>query len=234
MSPGAIDEADMPPTLGWRAQEVAEELPALQLAVTQARIARSSSWRGGSPRAIKDRLRTLANRFNGARAVNLRREPLPAAYRVFFRQIGLDPDISPTPIEGAVMLRMMKGGIASQGLIDDVLLITLLDTCVPVWALDPETLDGPLGIRVSREGEPLGRRSGAPMLPAGRLVIADGSTAVALLFDELAPAHRAGPDSERAVLFTLQVAGVPWLHLEEALCMAARMLAMGGEEQPAG
>ena len=88
--------------------------------------------------------------------MSVRREPVPAAYRVFFRQIGLDPDVARTPIEAAVLERMLHGGFLSGGLLADVLLIALVDTGVPVWALDAEAVDGPLGIRASREGERLG------------------------------------------------------------------------------
>ena len=70
-----------------------------------------------------------------------------------------------------------------------MLLIALVDTGVPVWALDAESLDGPLGIRASREGERLGRSADAPPLPGGRLVVADASAALAVLFGELAPGH---------------------------------------------
>jgi DNA/RNA-binding domain of Phe-tRNA-synthetase-like protein len=213
------------PMAGWCEQEVAEELPQLRLAVSEAQIARSSLAR--SPRPIKERLRLLANGFNGARAINLRGEPIPAAYRVFFRHIGLDPDVVPTPIEQAVRFRIMKGGIASQGLVDDVLLIALLDTGVAVWAVDPSSLDGPLGIRLSREGEPLGRSSEAFQISAGRLVIADSSHAIALLFGELAPGHRVERGCAQATLFAIAVAGVPWLHVEEALWTAQTLL-----EQP--
>ena len=86
-------------------------------------------------------------------AVGLRREPVPSAYRVFFRHIGIDPDIERTPIEAAVLERMLRGGFPTGGLLEDVLLIALLDTGVPVWALDTATLDGPLGVRTSGEGE---------------------------------------------------------------------------------
>ena len=56
----------------------------------------------------------LSNRCRGARAVTLRREPVPAAYRVFFRHIGLDPDVVRTPIEAAVLERMLHGGFLSR------------------------------------------------------------------------------------------------------------------------
>jgi hypothetical protein len=86
-----------------------------------------------------------------------------------------------------------------------------------VWAVDSETVDGPLGIRSSSEGEPLGRSPDAPLLPAGRLVVADASAALATLFGDLAPGHEAGADTRRLTLFAIQVAGVPSLYVEEAL-----------------
>ncbi len=79
-----------------------------------------------------------------------------------------------------------------------MLLIALLDTGVPVWALDSASLDGPLGIRASAEGEPLGRSRQAPALPADRLVVADSSAALAVLFGELAPGHEAARARPRA------------------------------------
>ncbi len=203
--------------LGWRARELEQDLPELRLMIVQARVARPGSLTARSPSGIEDRLRELSNRFRGARAVTVRREPVPAAYRVFFRQIGLDPDVVRTPIEAAALERMMRGGFLSGGMLQDVLLIALVDTGVPVWALDAEAVNGPLGIRASSEGEPLGRTAGAPPLPAGRLVVADASTALAPLFGELAPGHRAKSDTSRLTLFAIQVAGVPSLYVEEAL-----------------
>jgi DNA/RNA-binding domain of Phe-tRNA-synthetase-like protein len=189
----------------------------LRLVVGQARVGRSGSVVAGSPAGIEDRLHELSNRFRGARAVGVRREPVPAAYRVFFRQIGLDPDVVHTPIEAAALERMLRGGFLSGGLLEDVLLIALVDTGVPVWALDSEAVDGPLGIRASSKSEPLGRSAGAPRLPADRLVVADASAALAVLFGELAPGHEAGAGTRRLTLFAIQVAGVPSLYVEEAL-----------------
>jgi hypothetical protein len=208
---------------GWRAREVEQELPGLRLVVGQTRVGRSGSVIAGSPPGVEGRLHELSNRFRGARAVGMRREPVPAAYRVFFRQIGLDPDVVHTPIEAAALERMLRGGFLSAGLLEDVLLIALVDTGVAVWALDSEAVDGPLGIRSSSEGEPLGRSVAAPQLPAGRLVVADASAALAILFGELAPGHQAGAGTRRLTLFAIQVAGVPSLYVEEALwtCRAA-------------
>jgi DNA/RNA-binding domain of Phe-tRNA-synthetase-like protein len=211
------------PTVGWCAREVEEELPGLCVLVADALHTRRQSLTGGSPPEIHQRLRELSDRMRGARAVGIRREPVPAAYRVFFRHIGLEPDVVRTPIEAAVMERMLSGGFLSGGLLEDVLMIALVDTGVPVWALDADTVEGTLGIRTSREGERLGHGADAPPLPTGHLVVADSETAHAILFGELAPAHRPRPDTRRVTLFAVQVPGVPTLYAAEALwtCRAA-------------
>lgn len=205
------------PVLGWRSPELEAELPGLQLMVAEVDVGRGGSLTGRSPHDIQARLRELSSRFRGARAVSLRSEPVPAAYRVFYRHIGLDPDVTRTPIEQAVLERMLRGGFLSAGLLDDVLLIGLLDTGVPVWALDSESLDGPLGLRPTREGEHLGRSPSAQPLPSGRLVVADASGALAVLFGDVAPAHRPNSRSGRLTLFAVQVGGVPGLYVEESL-----------------
>jgi DNA/RNA-binding domain of Phe-tRNA-synthetase-like protein len=208
------------PAFGWCAREVEQELPELRVMLVEAQLLRTGAARSDSPREVRERLRELSNRFRGARAVNVRREPVPAAYRAFFPQIGLDPDIVRTPIEAAVLERMLRGGFLSGGLLRDALLIALIDTGVAVWALDAEAVDGPLGIRPTREGERLGRSAVAPAMVAGRLVIADASSALAILFGRLGPGHEPGARTRRLTLFALQVAGVPTLYLEEALWSA--------------
>jgi DNA/RNA-binding domain of Phe-tRNA-synthetase-like protein len=213
--------------VGWCAREVQEELPGLRVLSCAVTVRRRGRLTGDSPPDIEARLREMSSRVRGARAVSLRREPVPAAYRVFFRQIGMDPDVERTPIEAAVLERMLRGGFPSGGLLDDVLLIALLDTGVPVWALHAESLDGPLGIRTSIDGEPLGRRGDPPPLPHGRLVVADASAALAVLFGDVAPGHLAGPRSGELVLFAVQVAGVPTLYAEESLWSARAALEHG-------
>ncbi len=154
------------PTLGWRASEIEEELPTLQLLIGEASTAGTRSLTAGSPSAVKERLRELSNRFRGARAVAIRREPVPAAYRVFFRHIGLDPDVVRTPIEAAVLERMLRGGFLTSGLLEDVLLIALLDTGVPVWALDADRSTVSLAFapaaKPSRSGDRLAPRCCRP------------------------------------------------------------------------
>jgi DNA/RNA-binding domain of Phe-tRNA-synthetase-like protein len=211
------------PAPGWCAREVEEELPGLRLLCADVTVKRRGSLAGSSPPDVERRLKELSNRFRGATAVAVRREPVPSAYRVFYRHIGLDPEVVRTPLEAAVFARMMKGGFLSRGLLEDVLLVALLDTGVPVWALDAASVRGPLGIRASEDGERLGRGTGAPPLPAGRLVVADSSAPLAVLFGELAREHAPRARSDRLALFAVQVAGVPELYAEEALwsCRAA-------------
>ena len=150
---------------------------------------------------------------------------MPAAYRVFFRHIGLDPDVERTPIEAAVLERMIRGGFPTGGLLADVLLIALIDTGVPVWALDSETLDGPLGIRTSGEGERLGAR------PRRRRCCRRGGwswptprTRSRCCSASSRRATRRARDTRALTLFAVQVAGVPTLYAEEALWSAASAL----------
>jgi DNA/RNA-binding domain of Phe-tRNA-synthetase-like protein len=220
VDPGPSARESIP---GWCAREVEEELPGLRLLVGEAAHTRAQALTGDSPPEVRRRLRELSNRFRGARAVGVRREPVPGAYRVFYRQIGLDPDAVRTPIEAAVMERMLFGGFITASLLEDALTIALLDTGVPVYALDAASVDGELGIRASTEGEPLGRSPDAPLLPAGRLVVADSSSALAVLFGEVAPGHAPYARTLRVTLFAVQVAGVPTLYAEESLwtCRAA-------------
>ncbi|HTZ88654.1 MAG TPA: hypothetical protein VMB05_18475 [Solirubrobacteraceae bacterium] len=209
---------------GWCAREVEAELPGLRLLATEVEVRRRGSLTGAAPRDVLGRLQEKSNRFRGANAIAVRREPVPSAYRVFFRHIGLDPEVVRTPLEAAVFDRMMRGGFLSTGLLDDVLLIALLDTGVPVWALDAERVRGPLGIRASVRAERLGRSEDSSELPEGRLVVADSSTPLAVLFGELAPAHAPVGETPRLALFAVQVSGVPELYAEEALWSARAAL----------
>ena len=212
------------PSAGWLAREIEQELPGLRLLYTEVEVARPQPLTGDSPPDVEERLRGLSNRVRGARAIGIRREPIPAAYRVFFRQVGIDPDRQRTPIEAAVLERMLRGGFLTGGMLDDILLISLLDTGVPVWALDSELLDGPLGIRTSTEGERLGRSGDPPLLPAGRLVVADASGPLAVLFGDRAPGHEPRAKTARLTLYSVLVPGVPDLYAEEALWSSASAL----------
>jgi DNA/RNA-binding domain of Phe-tRNA-synthetase-like protein len=187
------------------------EFPGLGLAWMTAERGRRSS-----PRALRQRLRALSNRIHGASVVTMRTQPIPHAYRSFFRQIGLDPDASRIPSEEAAVMRLLQGGFESRGLLSDALLIALLETGVPVWALDADRVGpGGLGIRTTVEGDRFG--SVQQPLAAERLVVADAERVHALLFGAVAPGHGVEARTQRIALFAVGVAGVPAIHVEEAL-----------------
>ena len=205
-----IDAAE--PAPGWVADEIRDEFPELQLFSVSVRASSGRSSPG-----VKHRLRGLSDRFRGSHAVTMRQAPVPWAYRVFYRHIGLDPDADRTPVEAAALQRLLAGAFKSRNLLDDALTISLVETGVPIWAFDAETVEGDLGLRVAEDGERLGRDPAAPPLGAGRLVVADGRSPLAILFGDLAPGHGVTPHTTRMTLFTIQVAGVPTIHVEEAL-----------------
>jgi DNA/RNA-binding domain of Phe-tRNA-synthetase-like protein len=173
---------------------------------------------GRSPQSVRMRLRQASDRFTGAKAVALRQQPIPWAYRVFFRHVGIDPDERRTPIEAIALERMRAGGFQSQNLVDDALLLATLETGVPVLAFDAAAVEGDLGLRVSPGGEEL---AGGIPLSAGQVVVADGVRALAVLFGEVGEGCAVQRDSERMVLAAVRVKGVPEVSVEEALWVAA-------------
>lgn len=205
---------------GWIDHAVAAEFPELRLRWMQARAPAERR----SPEELRARLRALSGRFSGPQAIALRREPIPHAYRVFFRAIGLDPDTTRTPIEAVVVERLFQGGFLTRGHLEDALRIALVETSIPLWAVDAAGLDGPLGVRLARPGEQLGSGPYAGDLPPGRLVVADAGTPVAVLFGDLALRARPTAATRELRIFTVQVAGVPEIHVEEALWLCAEAL----------
>jgi DNA/RNA-binding domain of Phe-tRNA-synthetase-like protein len=179
---------------------------------------------GRSPRPLRRRLRELSNRVRGPQALLMRQQAVPQAYRVFFRHIGLDPDRDRPPGEAAVLDRLLAGEFRSRNLVDDTLLLALLETGVPVWALDAAGVTGAPGLRLSREGERLGRGEDALPVAAGRIVVADEAGPLGLLFEPPGPGAGVRRSTERAVLFAVRVAGVPAIHVEEALWTCADLL----------
>ena len=206
--------------IGWVDDEVAAEFPELCLRFLELPAVTSRS-----PQSVRDRLAHLSNRFRGAQAIAMRQDPVPWAYRVFYRHVGLDPDVDRTPIEAAVLRRLMEGAFKSRNLLDDALTLSLVETGVPIWALDAERCDGPPGIRAAEAGELLGSQPDAPALPRGRLVVADRSRPLAVLFGDIAPGHGVTSRSRRMLLFSVQVAGVPELHVEQAIWECVEVLA---------
>jgi DNA/RNA-binding domain of Phe-tRNA-synthetase-like protein len=208
------------PEAGFIAPELREEFPGLSL--LYAVITRGS---GRSPRELRQRLRELSDRFSGAQAINLRHQPIPWAYRVFYRHIGLDPDEQRTPIEGLALERMKHGGFRSRSLLDDALTIAIVESGVALRAFDADRLTEPPGIRASAPGERLEGRPGE--LPPGTLVIADAQRPLALLFGALAAGRGVGPRTSRTLIGAVGVGGVPDIAITEALWVAAEIVERG-------
>jgi DNA/RNA-binding domain of Phe-tRNA-synthetase-like protein len=202
---------------GWVAAELREEFPALSLSYV---LCERGSGRSGPD--VKQRLRTLSDRFSGPQAINLRHQPIPWAYRVFFRHIGLDPDEQPTPVEALALERMKRGGFRSVSLLDDALTIATIESGVALRAFDADRVSGPPGIRPSKPGDALEGRPGE--LPEGTLVIADSERPISLLFGALASRRGVGPRTSRTLICALGVEGVPAIAIEEALWIAAEVL----------
>jgi DNA/RNA-binding domain of Phe-tRNA-synthetase-like protein len=208
---------DAIPEAGWIGPELREELPGL--ALRYLLVARGS---GRTPRSVKERLAQMSNRFSGPQAVNLRHRPIPWAYRVFFRHIGLDPDEQPTPVEAVALERIKRGGFVSQNLLDDALTIAIIESGVALRAFDADRAEGRLGIRQTEPGEELEGRPGA--LPTGTLVIADEARPLALLFGATSAGRGVDPRTKRTLLCAVQVKGVPDIAVEEAIWLAADVL----------
>ena len=116
---------------------------------------------------VKQRLRLLADRYTGAKVIHMRQDAVPWAYRVFSRQVGIDPDSDRTPVEALAVERLRHGGLKSENLVDDALTIAIAETGVPVFVLDAAKVEGELGLRLARAGRAAGRAAPAVGAPAG-------------------------------------------------------------------
>lgn len=178
---------------------------------------------GKSPPAVRERLKQMSNRFTGPKAVQLRQEPIPWAYRVFFRQVGIDPDDRRTPVEQLALDRMKWGGFRSHNLLDDAVAIATVETGVPILAFDADRISGGLALRLSRDGELMGAE-GRP-LSANQIVVADDERPVAVLFADIDPERGVTTKTTRMLLAAIQVTGVPDISVEECLWTAAEIVA---------
>lgn len=214
------DDAELVAAPGFLEDRVKEEFPGLSLLwLTVAGSVRDS------PREVKRRLRELSSRYRGAVVVAMRTQAIPHAYRALFRQLGLDPDVTRIPSEQAAVERLLHGGFVSRNLVDDARLIALVETGVPVWALDAERVDaGGLGIRVAGDGERFGGYPEAPEIEPGTVVVADAAAVHAPLFGEVASEAQPTVTSRHLTLFSVGAPGVPAIHLEEALWIAVEVL----------
>jgi DNA/RNA-binding domain of Phe-tRNA-synthetase-like protein len=193
------------------------EFPGLSLATVEV-----DARPGRSPEPVRRRLRDLSDRLFGAEAIRLRGRPIPWAYRVFFRQIGLDPDRDRTPVEQLVLDRLQDGGFRSRGLPADALTIATVETGVALRAFDADRLVGELCIRDAAPGESLPGRTSE--LAGGTLTIADEAGPVGLLFGATAAGREVDRDSRRVAVAAIGVGAVPMIAVEEALWIVASAL----------
>lgn len=202
---------------GWIEVELAEEFPELGLDFVHVQ-----AHSGRSPFTVRERLRELSDRFTGSKVVHMRQDPVPWAYRVFFRQVGVDPDSDRTPVERIAVERLERGGLRSQNLLDDALVVATVETGVPVIAFDADEVGEHLGLRLSQKGEALD--GGGRPLSARQIVVADEDRPLSVLFGEIAEERGVTRRTSRMVLVGLRVKGVPAISVEEALWTASDLL----------
>ena len=205
---------DIAPEQGWVAPHVAAEFPGLGIAWIEI-----EGREGASPEPVRRRLRGLSDRFYGSHAIHMRERPIPWAYRVFFRQIGLDPDQTRTPVEQLALDRLHDGAYVTHGMPADALTIATVETGVALRAFDAERLDGRLCIRDSAPGESLPGK--AAELAHGTLIVADERTPLEPIFGGSSPDHGVGARTSRVAIAAVQVKGVPQVAVDEALWIAS-------------
>ena len=206
------------PQQGWVAPHIAAEFPGLGIAWVELR-----SKQGHSPEPVRRRLRDLSDRFYGSHAIHMRERPIPWAYRVFFRQIGLDPDHTRTPVEQLALDRLHDGAFVSRGMPADALTIATVETGVALRVFDTARVQGELCIRDSAPGEGL---PGKPTkLAQGTLTIADGRGPLALLFGGPRADRALDSDATRIAIVAVQVKGVPQAAVDEALWIVSAAIA---------
>ena len=201
---------------GWVDAELAEEFPELGL-----RFMHVDAQPRRTPKVVHERLRQLSTRYTGGKVIHMRQDAVPWAYRVFSRQIGIDPDTDRTPVEAIAVERLRHGGLKSENLVDDALTIAIAETGVPVFALDSDKVIGELGLRLARRGEQL---EGVRPLLERQLVVADDARPVAMVLGDVSHAAGVTRSTERMTLCALRVKGVPPIAVEEALWTAAETL----------
>jgi DNA/RNA-binding domain of Phe-tRNA-synthetase-like protein len=206
---------------GWIDPEVAAEFPDLELVQLTLPVGT-----GPSAPEIRERLRYLSRRMAGAEAVAFRTRPIPQAYRVLFRHLGMDPDEHRPPAEAVVVDRLIAGEYRADNLLDDAITIAVAETGVPVWGLDEDKLSGSLGLRPARARETVGTAEYANEVPGGRLVIADDAGTVGVLFGKLATSHLVTKQTRATRLFAIRAPTVPEIHLEEALHICSECLTL--------
>jgi hypothetical protein len=180
---------------------ISAELPGIGIAFCSLTISGDPLRR--SPPELRTRLRALSDRHRGAQAIVLRSRPIPHAYRVLFRHLGLEPDVRRIPVEELVLGRLLAGAFESRGLLADALTTATIETEVGVWALEGEHEP-----RLAQDG--------------GAIVVATERGPVAELFSlPDAPVTRA---ARTLTLYAILAPGVPHIAVDEALWIAAELV----------
>lgn len=211
------DQWEAAPEPGWVEEELAEEFPALKI-VTSTIEAKT----GKSPQVLRDQLNELSDRISGPNAVNVRHQPIPWAYRVFFRHIGLDPDKIRTPIEQLIFERIYDGTLYTHKRVEDAITVAVIEVGVAIQIFDSDRVEGEVGVRRSVEGEGFEGRV-SPLL-AGTLVIADEKRPLSILFGATAKGRTPDRKTRRMLLTAIGVNGVPDIALDEGLWVAMSAL----------
>lgn len=185
------------------AEAVRADFPALGLWVSWVAVPPGRR----SSRAQRDRLAEVDDRVRDLPVGGLRRNPVATAYRAFARQIGLDPDTDRTPLEQLAIERLTAGRLVSAGPLPDALAVAMLETGVPLWAIDAEAVHGWLRVDVDDEGRLALCDERGPV--AGLMVAPPAGVAVT------APGRRS-PGTTTALVYALGVGRVPHAAIDEA------------------
>ncbi len=203
---------------GWVDPALAAEFPGLAL------VTRSCPGPVAPDPGVTERLDAVASRVRGRSAEEMRRGTVPAAYRAFYLQVGLDPDVEMTPVEAAIGRRLFDGGVKVSGPLQAALELAVLETGVPVCALNAGALAGLPGIRPAMPGEEVAGAAGIPENSPGRLLVADDAGPLCWLFGEPHGRGAASASSGALVLAAIGVPGVAPMVLDEALDVASGAL----------
>lgn len=178
------------------AEELREDFP---------RLKAWCMWQGvpsrKSTRQAKERLAEMDDRVRGAPVGQFRTHAVAQAYRGFARQIGLDPDVDRSPLDQAIVQRLAAGRYATAGRVTDALRIAMLETGIPLWAIDGAHVHGWLRVRSDEQG---------------RLVLCDDLRELTMLMadppEDLQPHKR----TETVIVYALTVGQVAPAAAEEA------------------
>lgn len=203
--------ADVDAEDGWIDHTVAREFPALRL-----RYAVIDAGPTVSPVELRQRLDDLSTRFRAHKAMELPTRPIPSAYRVFLRQVGLDPEAHPSPIEAVTRDRILRGNFPTTHRLADALTVATVESQIAISVLDAELLDLPLGIRAVRAED-------STELPVGTLVVADANGPAAELLGEPEPHCFVGANTTRTAVMALGVEGIADWMLDDALWRVAEI-----------